>query len=144
MDCLTCNDYLDFGESYYTSAEHLKSLGDDSLYSRLYLYSHSAELGLKTYIYAKSGKCYRGHKLHKLMRLAKKLGFVFSDTMTSIIFTFNEINNSEYRTRYLKSGPMSFPNQDVLTVEILKFFKDLRTAIAVENSHDIHKNGHIR
>ncbi len=120
-----------WGYDYLKAANILLRTGsDDVLYPRLFLYSHAIELGLKAFIFDKSGNLDRTHDLVKLVDVAKTLGFTPSDTFQSISKTFQVLNNDDYRVRYFKTGFMSFPNNQVLFEETKTLYEFLIAQIS--------------
>ena len=119
-----------FGYSYLVAGNLLlKSGGDITLYPRLFMYAHAIELGLKAYIFEKKNELVYNHKLEEHLIAASGCGLVFTDTFQSIVRTFNVLNKDEHRMRYFKTGPLFFPNNDVLLLETNNFYESLQNSI---------------
>lgn len=111
--------------SYLQAGEALLSCTKDVLYPRLFLYAHAIELGLKAFIFEKTGKIGETHNLVNLQKEAETYGFVFSNTFKSILKTLTNLNNDDHRTRYFKNGATVFPNRKILQNETEQFFYTL-------------------
>lgn len=118
-----------YARSYFHSAEFLLSCQKDTLSPRLFLYAHSIELGLKCFLFEKSGKIEKTHDLLKLQENADSLGFEFSTAFKGILEILNRLNRDDFRTKYFKRGPTTIPHDEILSKETTGFFESLTSYI---------------
>ena len=101
-----------------------------------FLYYHTIELYLKAFLRQSGhtveelsdGKKF-GHKTHRMVGRAEKLGLSFSDQARNEVFAIMGNTDAVIRARYIRTGPVKWPSLEALNRTCEELRRDVGTAL---------------